>query len=177
MNKTIVAIIVVVIVVLGGYFLLKGPSAPSSNLPSSTVSQETQPTSPAQTNQAPLPGSNGQVPSGPEPQVQNSQNENVITYTDSGYSPSTLRVKIGETVTFKNESSKSMWPASAFHPTHTVYSGTSLDEHCPDTAGTAFDACKGFLPGSSWSFKFTKAGTWKYHDHLNPGATGTIVVE
>jgi plastocyanin len=70
-----------------------------------------------------------------------------------------------------------MWPASAFHPTHTVYSGTSLSEHCPDTAGTAFDACKGFLPGQSWSFKFTKAGTWKYHDHLNPGATGTIVVE
>jgi plastocyanin len=86
-------------------------------------------------------------------------------------------IKKGETVTFKNQSSNSMWPASAMHPTHRVYSGTSLDEHCPDTTGTAFDACKGFLPGQSWSFIFNKTGTWKYHDHLNPSATGTVVVE
>jgi plastocyanin len=103
--------------------------------------------------------------------------ENVVTYTDAGYSPNALTIKKGETVTFKNQSSRSMWPASAIHPTHRVYSGTSLDEHCPDTAGTAFDACKGFLPSQSWSFTFNKTGTWKYHDHLNPGATGVVVVE
>jgi len=34
-----------------------------------------------------------------------------------------------------------------------------------------------YLPGESWSFKFDEGGTWKYHDHLNPGATGMIVVE
>jgi plastocyanin len=101
----------------------------------------------------------------------------VVSYTDSGYSPSTITIKKGETVTFKNESSRSMWPASAVHPSHRVYSGTSLEEHCPDTAGTAFDACKGYSPGQSWSFKFDKVGTWKYHDHLNPSATGTIIVE
>jgi plastocyanin len=166
MNKIIIAIIVVVVVALGGYFLLKGPSskAPNANLPAPTAPQGTSPTPPAQTE---TPAAQGTPVSG----------QNVITYTDSGYLPSTLRVKVGDTVTFKNESSRSMWPASAFHPTHTVYSGTSISEHCPDTAGTAFDACKGFLPGSSWSFKFNKAGAWKYHDHLNPGATGTIVVE
>lgn len=103
--------------------------------------------------------------------------QNIVTYTDSGYSPRTLKVKVGETVTFKNQSLQAMWPASDFHPTHRVYSGTSLQEHCPDTTGTAFDACTEIQPGDSWSFTFNKQGTWKYHDHLSPSHTGTIIVE
>lgn len=103
--------------------------------------------------------------------------KNIVTYTDGGYSPIALKIKEGETVIFENRSSRSMWPASAFHPTHRVYSGTAINEHCPDISGAAFDACKGFLPGESWSFRFNKAGTWEYHDHLNPGAVGTIVVK
>ncbi|BCX15636.1 MAG: hypothetical protein KatS3mg097_528 [Candidatus Parcubacteria bacterium] len=101
----------------------------------------------------------------------------VIIYTDSGYSPNTLKIKVGESVTFKNQSSQAMWPASAMHPSHTVYSGTSLVEHCPDTAGIAFDACTSIQPGNSWSFTFNKKGSWRYHDHLIPSFTGTIIVE
>jgi flagellar basal body-associated protein FliL len=50
-NKIIIAIIIVAVIALGGYLLLKGSSykAPSANLPAPTVSQKTQPTSPAQT--------------------------------------------------------------------------------------------------------------------------------
>ncbi|OHA25032.1 MAG: hypothetical protein A3D52_00625 [Candidatus Taylorbacteria bacterium RIFCSPHIGHO2_02_FULL_44_36] len=93
------------------------------------------------------------------------------TNTNSGYSPSILTVKKGETVTFKNQSSQSMWTASAVHPTHRAYptSGGCL--------GSTFDACAGVQSGNSWSFKFDISGTWKYHNHLNPGDTGTIVVE
>jgi hypothetical protein len=96
---------------------------------------------------------------------------NVVIYTDSGYSPNVLRVKVDAIAVFQNQSSQSMWTASANHPTHTVYptSGGCL--------GSTFDACAGIPPGNSWSFKFNKAGTWKYHNHLNPGDTGTIVVE
>jgi plastocyanin len=180
MNKIIIAIVVVVIVLVGGYFLLRGapqqtplvsqPSnqTPAAQPPVAEPSREQSTTQPSVSEELSQPS-----PEAPVPAVK----ENVVVYTNSGYSPSTLTVKKGETVTFKNQSSRSMWPASAMHPTHRVYSGTSLDEHCPDTAGTAFDACKGFLPGQSWSFIFNKTGTWKYHDHLNPGATGTIVVE
>lgn len=103
--------------------------------------------------------------------------QNVVVYTDSGFSPTTLNVKRGETVTFENRSSLNMWPASALHPTHAVYDGTSLQEHCPNNANTAFDACEGIPPGSSWSFQFNRSGTWKYHDHLSPRYTGTIIVE
>ncbi|BCX15823.1 MAG: hypothetical protein KatS3mg098_052 [Candidatus Parcubacteria bacterium] len=108
---------------------------------------------------------------------QSSVEQSVVTYTNSGYSPSILKIKAGTTVIFKNESSRSMWTASAFHPSHTVYGGTSLEEHCPDTAAVAFDACSGVLPGNSWSFTFTKKGSWKYHNHLAPSDFGTIVVE
>lgn len=96
--------------------------------------------------------------------------ENVVTYTNAGYSPTTLRVKVGETVAFKNQSSNSMWTASAVHPTHRGYPTTG------GCLGSTFDACKGVQPGNSWSFRFDISGTWKYHNHLSPGDTGTIVV-
>lgn len=96
---------------------------------------------------------------------------NVVTYTDAGYSPNPLTIKAGETVTFKNESSRSMWPASAMHPTHREYPTTG------GCLGSTFDACMGVQPGNSWSFQFDIAGTWRYHDHLNPSSFGMIVVE
>jgi len=171
MNKTIITAVVVAVVILGGYFLFKGTS---QTTPSVSEQSSQQPVTQPPASEPSVPEQPSQQPSvSPAPTVK----ENVVVYTNSGYSPSTLMIKKGETVTFKNQSSNSMWPASAMHPTHRVYSGTSLDEHCPDTTGTAFDACKGFLPGQSWSFTFKKTGTWKYHDHLNPGNTGTIVVE
>jgi plastocyanin len=166
MNKTIIAIAVIVIILLAGYFLFRGVSRPTPSVSQPSNQQPiTLEPAPAQSPQ--------QSPLIPAPAAK----ENVVTYTNSGYSPSTLTIKKGETVTFKNQSSFSMWPASDMHPTHRVYSGTSLSEHCPDTTGTAFDACKGYLPGESWSFTFNKVGTWNYHDHLNPGNTGTIIVE
>lgn len=97
--------------------------------------------------------------------------EKVVTYTDSGYSPNILTVKKGETITFKNQSLQSMWTASAVHPTHRLYPTTG------GCSGSTFDTCQGVQPGNSWSFTFDIAGTWKYHNHLDPGKTGTITVE
>jgi len=89
--------------------------------------------------------------------------KHTITYTDAGFSPDTLDITIGETVTFVNESNRDMWVASAIHPTHQI-----LPE---------FDQDEGTPRGSTYSFTFTKAGAWKFHDHLNPGARGTITVK
>lgn len=165
MNKTIIIIALVAIVLLGGYFLFfKGKFRQAPSFPPPSFEQPT--TSPPIIEEQPT-----------EEESAGEEVVNVVSYTDSGYSPSTIKIKKGETVTFKNESSRSMWPASDVHPTHRVYSGTSIEEHCPDTSGTAFDACKGYLPGESWSFRFDKVGNWRYHDHLNPSATGTIIVE
>lgn len=103
--------------------------------------------------------------------------QNVVIYTDKGYSPNVLYTKVGTTITFKNESSEAAWTASDIHPSHTRYSGTSLRDHCLDITKTAFDACAGIQPGNSWQFTFIKKGAWNYHDHLAPWNTGTIVVE
>lgn len=95
----------------------------------------------------------------------------IVTYTDTGYSPATLRIKAGGLVTFKNQSLRSMWTASAAHPTHRQYPTTG------GCLGSTFDSCKGVQPGSDWAFRFDTPGAWKYHNHLRPGDTGTIVVE
>lgn len=97
-----------------------------------------------------------------------------VIYTDAnGFTPDNLTIKVGDTVKFVNRSSGGMWVGSAMHPTHVVYSGTTLKEHCPDTTGTSFDQCES---GSEYSFTFTKVGTWGYHDHLNARMYGKVNV-
>jgi plastocyanin len=90
-------------------------------------------------------------------------NGNVVRMEADGFSPSTLTVQSGDEVTFENLSDDDKWPASNVHPTHELY---------PE-----FDAKKAVLPGESYSFTFERPGSWGYHDHLNAGVQGTIVVE
>ena len=100
---------------------------------------------------------------------------NVVKITSSGFEPKTLTVKAGTTVTFVNEDSNKHWPASAMHPTHTLYPGSGI-EKC-GTGEEIFDTCKGLAQGESFSFTFNEKGSWKYHDHLKVSSTGTIIVE
>lgn len=86
-----------------------------------------------------------------------------ITYDGKTYTPSQLTIKNGDVVIFKNESDAGFWPASAPHPAHTAY---------PE-----FDPKKSIAAGQSWKFKFTKTGTWSYHDHINPSVFGKITVQ
>lgn len=98
-------------------------------------------------------------------------NDNLIEITDSGFNPNTLTITAGQTVTWINNGVIPSWPASAVHPSHKVYpeSGGCI--------GSKFDACRGLKQGESYSFAFNQKGTWKYHDHLDPGLTGTIIVQ
>ena len=114
--------------------------------------------------------SNGQVQQGAGSEAQ-------ITYTDQGYSPASINIKKGDTVVWKNQSSKDMWPASALHPTHTVYPGSGISKCNTAEQSAIFDACAPISPGSSWSFKFLQVGSWKFHDHLSTTNFGTVNVE
>lgn len=146
MKKTFVIILILVVVVLGSYFVLKNQEAQA---PTTEIGDTSMPSE----------------------DDSSQMNQSVVTYTDTGYSPSTLTIKAGTTVTFANDSFMSMWTASAVHPTHAVYPTTG------GCLGSTFDACKGVLPGETWSFKFDEVGSWKYHDHLTPTFYGTIVVK
>jgi len=86
----------------------------------------------------------------------------VITLTKDGFVPSKITIPAGTTVAFVTENGKIYWPASNLHPSHALY---------PE-----FDPLMPVQPDEAWSFTFTKAGEWLYHDHLAPYYTGTITV-
>ena len=160
MNEKIIGIIAVVVVIAGGWYLFsKAPvSAPQASVPTPTPT-ETQSSVTSTT-----------------PTTTPATSKVTITYTDQGFSPKSVTVSLGTTVTFVNQSSQSMWVASAMHPTHTGYSGTSMNQHCPDTNNSAFDECTAVESSGSFSFVFNKEGTWKYHDHVSPSAFGSVTV-
>jgi plastocyanin len=97
----------------------------------------------------------------------------LVRYTEEGFVPATITVPLGTTVMFMNESSREMWVGVDEHPTHTGYDGTSKNDHCGEGESTAFDQCR---RGDSYSFTFTKAGAFDYHDHVNASFGGTVVV-
>lgn len=139
MGKYIVAIIIILaIVIAGALFYSKKSQAPG--LSPSRPSDDSSVTA----------GNGGQI-------------KNLIVYGDSGFSPNSITVKAGDTVMFKNDSSRDMWVASAPHPVHTDYPG--------------FDAKKGYKKGETYSFIFDKVGTWKFHNHLNPTDFGSVTIE
>lgn len=94
----------------------------------------------------------------------------VIVFNGDAYSPSTVNIKKGDTVTWRNDSPEPTWPASALHPTHTVYPTTG------GCLGSTFDACRGLNQGETFTFQFDEVGTWRFHDHLNSEIFGSVVV-
>lgn len=129
------------------------------------VGQSAAPPAPAAVPTAPAP-----LPAPPAPAPPSAAGA-TVRITESGFSPSTVTIKLGETVTWVNDDTGIHWPASAAHPTHTVYPEGG------GCIGSAFDACTGLRQGESWSFTFNQAGSWDYHDHLKPGFFGKVIVE
>lgn len=99
-----------------------------------------------------------------------------VRYTGNGFSPESITVAAGDTVIWVNESSNQTWPASANHPTHTVYPGSSIQSCDTDQADTTFDACEPIESGGSYSFQFNELGEWEYHNHLRSNEQGMVTV-
>ena len=85
-----------------------------------------------------------------------------ITVMDAGFEPDSVTVKVGSKVKWINKTAATANVSSAQHPTHEVYPPLNLGD---------------FEPGKSVSLIFNEAGTYKYHDHLNPTKFGTVIVE
>ena len=100
-----------------------------------------------------------------------------IKITSSGFSPKSLTINQGDTVTFVNDDLISHWPASAMHPTHTVYPGSDIRKCGTSEGENIFDACKGLSKEESFTFTFNEQGSWGYHDHFNPSLTGRIIAQ
>ena len=93
---------------------------------------------------------------------QTAQVGGTVNYTDSGFSPGEVKVKVGEKVEFKNTSSKTVQVNSDPHPTHTSFPELNIGM---------------IASGETKSATFTKAGTYTYHNHLNVSERGTVVVQ
>lgn len=88
--------------------------------------------------------------------------KNIVKITASGFNPQSITIKTGDSVTWENDDSADHTVNSAPHPTHTAYPPLNL----------------GLIkPGDSKSLAFPTAGTYKYHDHLNPSLTGSVTVQ
>lgn len=86
----------------------------------------------------------------------------VITYSDNGFSPATITVKNGDTVTIKNTSDHTMQFDSDPHPAHTTNTELNVEK---------------VSAGGSQTFVVKRTGTFGYHNHLDPSETGTIIVQ
>lgn len=89
--------------------------------------------------------------------------KNTIVLTEDGFHPRVLTVNENDTVTFVNGRDKYFWPATDFHPTHTLF--------------PAFDAGEPLAPGASYTFTFKKSGVYPFHDHLSAFYFGIIRVK
>jgi plastocyanin len=85
-----------------------------------------------------------------------------VKYTGSGFVPRIITVKTGTAVTFVNDAGSGMWVASAPHPAHDLLPG--------------FDQLRSTNKGGTYTYIFAKIGTWKYHNHVAPEITGTVIV-
>jgi amicyanin len=83
---------------------------------------------------------------------------NAISIKNFAFSPATLTVKTGTTVTWTNDDSAP----------HTVVSD--------DGAPVAFTS-PSLATGASYPFTFTQAGTYAYHCSIHPSMKGTVVVQ
>ncbi len=146
-RSTVAVLVVMVVVVLGALaWLVARPDTDSaSDSSKQTASDTPQP--------APSPVSE---PAAPQPGTV------TVSYDSNGFSPSTITVKSGQTVTFDNKTSATIQPSSDPHPQHTDNSELN--------AGN-------ISSGSSKSITPKQTGSFGMHDHFNPSHTLNITVE
>ncbi len=141
MNKAIISVLIVAVIAIGGYFVLhKSSSNNNTSTPSTSAPAATTPTS-----------SNA-----------SQKIAATITYSNSGFSPSSITVKSGDTVAIKNTSPQSLQFQSNPHPLHT-------DD--PDLNVGIVES------GRSTTFTATQKGAFGYHNHLDPAQGGTITIQ
>ena len=92
----------------------------------------------------------------------NQNSPDTIIFDGSSFSPTSITVKSGTTVTIKNTSQQDMQMDSNPHPVHT----DDTDLNVGDVP-----------PGQTKTFTVTKKGSFGYHDHLNPSIEGKITIE
>lgn len=151
--------ILLVILVIGAFWMLRGRPA-GETLP--TLSPATVPV--GGTGAFPLASPTASPISGVSTTLASPTSNTAstaVSITATGFGPASVTVPMNGTVTFTNSDTRPHQLASDPHPVHTTY---------PPLNSSVLVA------GQSLTVTFTKAGTFGYHDHLNPGLIGTVIV-
>lgn len=148
MSKNIwIGLIVLITLILAGWYFIQSQKPQPTQAPAT----EAQPkTTPATTSAS------------PSETEEMKQNKTVVNITSTGFSLANITINAGDSVIWRNGDSANHNVSSAPHPIHTTYSPLNLGV---------------IKPGESKSLTFPTAGTYKYHDHLNPSLTGSVTVE
>lgn len=86
-----------------------------------------------------------------------------VSMGESGFSPETLKIKVGTTVIWKNSGAGTFRVVSNPHPEHSDLPG--------------LDSKTNISANGTYTYAFTKAGTFHYHNENEPDQNGIIVVE
>ncbi|MEK7536607.1 MAG: cupredoxin domain-containing protein [Patescibacteria group bacterium] len=89
-----------------------------------------------------------------------------IMYTAIGFSPSEVTLKNGGKITWINKGNREIKIGVNPHPIHTGNREISGGDFTLD-----------LMPGDQKTVVILKTGTFDYHDHLNAGEGGTIIVQ
>lgn len=109
-------------------------------------------------------GNNSQTQAAP---VDTKQGAATITATDTGFNPKEVTISAGESITWVNNSSKTLQIGSDNHPTHTLNPDLTGGQYVIEVpAGQSKTVSAG-----------TKVGRWGFHNHLKPSETGTVIVK
>jgi len=145
MNKMLLAVVVIALGIGVGWYYFKGAMHPSKRTDQMTAVSPTQSQDMTTTS-----GSSNAVASA------------TVSYTDSGFSPKTVTVRKGTTVTFKNTSTGTMWVVTGVYPTNQLLPG--------------FDEKAAVATGGMYQYTFTKVGTWQYYNHAKTTDEAFVVV-
>lgn len=148
-RNAIIGLVAVLVLIFIGWNILSSRKSTTTTPPSQTTTPASKPS--------------GQ-PSATEggSMVEESNSKTEVKITSSGFMPQSITIKKGKSVTWINDDTKDHTINSAPHPTHTTYPRLNIGA---------------IKAGTKASLSFPDAGSYKYHDHLNPSLTGSITVE
>jgi plastocyanin len=141
----IAGVIVVLVVAIGAFAIAR----PKKTVQTSTTTTSNQAAAPATT---------------PSAATTDSTASSAVTvaFDNNGFSPATVTVKSGGTITFKNTSSGAIQPSSDPHPAHTDNPELNVGV---------------IAAGQSKTITVKNVGTWGMHDHFNESMRMDVVIQ
>ncbi|MCL4338367.1 hypothetical protein M1271_01625 [Patescibacteria group bacterium] len=166
----VIALIVVILAVAAGYFAVKGKQSKSEMSVSTTnetervqnVMRNTASGSSSTIKNENVVASSSAAGSSSASERGQSMVKESVDYTDNGFVPNIINIKIGTSVTWINKTGSLMWVASNPHPVHTDLPG--------------FDQLSSIGKDGTYTYTFEKVGNWGYHNHMLPSDTGVVKV-